>query len=135
MTSKLRIQRKILKLWDINTELQDTNSELQYNLAILRRLELWDINLRTLWEKSQNCEIKRHNYVFYFLFHSRKKIVRCKFGIARKKIRILSLYRTILIFFSCNFEFLFQNSDFSSQNCNLQNILQFYHIAKKTVSK
>jgi len=45
--------------------------------------ELWNINYRNWEKKSQTCEIKRHNYLFYFLFMAKMSFHRfhmCKEG-------------------------------------------------------
>lgn len=105
-------------------------------LKILRRLELWDINLRTLWDKSQNCYIKRCNLIFFVLFYS----------IAGKHYDMLIWYcknknnNSEFIEFCYSFlqDFFFLiilSLYFKIQTFLLRiatYILQFYHIVKKS---
>ncbi len=77
--------------------------------------ELWEINSELLDISSkQNCEIKSHNYCFYFYFFDRKKNSKFseksqelhdvnselsyKLAIARKKVQILNWHLSILPF-------------------------------------
>ncbi len=64
---------KMSELRDKNSQFWEKSQNTELYLAILRRKDQIVSDKLTIARKGQNCDIKSHNLLFYFLFHGRKK--------------------------------------------------------------